>query len=645
MSNEEHCESHCCEEEISPKKIVLAIVLFVAAILVEHLIHIKNMEALTKGISLCLYAVSYLLCGFDVLKEAVESLFKGKCFNEEFLMALATVGAIVIGEYSEAVAVMILFEIGEFLEEKASEKTKKSISKLMDIRPDIVCVRRDNKEILVDAKDVKVGEIIVVKPGERVPLDGKISSGKSTVDTSALTGESVPRLVEVNSVVLSGFVNISGVIELVVEKEFSESTVSRILEMVENAQEKKAHAEKLISRFAKVYTPIVCLVALALAIIVPLVLGGGAGIWKTWIYRACEMLVVSCPCALVISVPLSFFSGIGLASKQGILIKGSSYIEFLSKVETVVFDKTGTLTKGVFVVSEIGLAENAEITNEELVSLITHAEYYSEHPISKSLKSFHQCELCGKLTIEEAEEISGHGIKCILDGKKIVAGNKKLMQLENIKNFKSCEQEIEGSIIYVASNGIFLGWIIISDIVKDDSKESISLLHKMGIKKTVMLTGDSENNANKVAKKLGIDSVRAELLPLGKVQEIENLLEQNKNTNNKIMFVGDGINDAPVLTRSDVGVAMGALGSDAAIEAADVVIMDDKMVKIPAAIKVAKKTMLNVQENITVSLGLKIIILALCAFGFANMWAAVFGDVGVCMLTILNSLRLFKSKS
>ncbi len=645
MSNEEHCESHCCEEEISPKKIVLAIVLFVAAILVEHLIHIKNMEALIKGISLCLYAVSYLLCGSDVLKEAVESLFKGKCFNEEFLMALATVGAIVIGEYSEAVAVMILFEIGEFLEEKASEKTKKSISKLMDIRPDIVCVRRDNKEILVDAKDVKVGEIIVVKPGERVPLDGKISSGKSTVDTSALTGESVPRLVEVNSVVLSGFVNISGVIELVVEKEFSESTVSRILEMVENAQEKKAHAEKLISRFAKVYTPIVCLVALALAIIVPLVLGGGAGIWKTWIYRACEMLVVSCPCALVISVPLSFFSGIGLASKQGILIKGSSYIESLSKVETVVFDKTGTLTKGVFVVSEIGLAENAEITKEELVSLITHAEYYSEHPISKSLKSFHQCELCGKLTIEEAEEISGHGIKCILDGKKIVAGNKKLMQLENIKNFKSCEQEIEGSIIYVASNGIFLGWIIISDIVKDDSKESISLLHKMGIKKTVMLTGDSENNANKVAKKLGIDSVRAELLPLGKVQEIENLLEQNKNTNNKIMFVGDGINDAPVLTRSDVGVAMGALGSDAAIEAADVVIMDDKMVKIPAAIKVAKKTMLNVQENITVSLGLKIIILALCAFGFANMWAAVFGDVGVCMLTILNSLRLFKSKS
>ncbi|MBQ0040206.1 MAG: heavy metal translocating P-type ATPase, partial [Treponema sp.] len=508
------------------------------------------------------------------------------CFSESFLMAVATIGAVVIGETMEACAVMILFQLGEYLEDKASDKTKDTIAELLDIRPDTACVIRDGKEAVIDADDVEVGEVIIVKPGELVPLDGIISKGSTMVDTSALTGESVPREINEGDEILSGFVNTRAVVEIKVTKEFGESTVSKILDLIENAQEKKASSEKFITRFAKVYTPIVCILAVAVAVVPPTILGWDEH-FKTWLYRACEMLVVSCPCALVISVPLSFFAGIGRAGKDGILVKGSNYLELLSRAKTVAFDKTGTLTKGVYEVTAVEVAEGCDLSKEELAALVTHAEYYSDHPVSKSLKNFHACENCGKLTVEEAEEISGHGIKCVVDGKKVIAGNRKLMVLEKVSGFdekKEAADKVSGSVVYVAVDGTFAGKIIVSDVVKENAKSAIEKIHNVGIPTTVMLTGDTRNNAEVIADSIGIDEVRAELLPQNKVEEIENLIKDSSGT---VVFVGDGINDAPVLTRSDVGIAMGAMGSDSAIEAADIVIMDDNIENVALAVRLA----------------------------------------------------------
>lgn len=631
---------------MSLKKIILSALLFAAGIVVEKFIapSAGDNVQMVRGIFLALYFGSYILCGLPVIREAVEGLSKGKCFGEAFLMALATIGAVAIGETMEACAVMILFQLGEYLEDKASDKTKDTIEELLDIRPDTACVIRGGKEVVIDADDVEVGETIIVKPGELVPLDGIVSKGSTMVDTSALTGESVPRKIGEGEEILSGFVNARAVIEIKVTKEFGESTVSKILDLIENAQGKKASTEKFITRFAKVYTPIVCILAVAVAVVPPTILGWNEN-FRTWLYRACEMLVVSCPCALVISVPLSFFAGIGRGGKDGILVKGSSYLELLSRAETVAFDKTGTLTKGVYEVTAVEVAEGCSLSKDELAALVTHAEYYSDHPVSKSLKNFHTCENCGKLTVEEAEEISGHGIKCIVDGKKVLAGNKKLMLLEKVLGFNEnidSEKKSAGSVVYVAVDGVFAGKIIVSDVVKENAKSAIEKIHNVGIPTTVMLTGDTKDNAQAIADSIGIDEVRAELLPQDKVEEIERFMG-NRN-GGTVVFVGDGINDAPVLTRSDVGIAMGVMGSDSAIEAADIVIMDDNIENVALAIKLAKKTMINVKQNIAFSIAVKVAILGLCACGFVNMWLAVFGDVGVCLLTILNSIRLLKKK-
>ena len=639
-------EEHEHGEEMSLKKIILSALLFAAGIIVEKFFapSAGDNAMVFRGIYLALYFGSYIICGLPVIREAVESLSKGKCFSESFLMAVATIGAVAIGEYMEACAVMILFQFGEYLEDKASDKTKDTIEELLDIRPDTACVIRDGKEMEIDADDVEVGETIIVKPGELVPLDGMISKGSTMVDTSALTGESVPREINEGDEILSGFVNTRAVIEIKVTKEFGESTVSKILDLIENAQGKKASTEKFITRFAKVYTPIVCILAVAVAVVPPAILGWNEN-FRTWLYRACEMLVVSCPCALVISVPLSFFAGIGRAGKDGILVKGSSYLELLSRAKTVAFDKTGTLTKGVYEVTAVEVAEECNLSKDELAALVTHAEYYSDHPVSKSLKNFHACENCGKLTVEEAEEISGHGIKCVVDGKKVIAGNGKLMVLEKVQGFderSEAASDVAGSVVYAAIDGVFAGRIIISDVVKENAKAAIEKIHNVGIPTTVMLTGDTESNAQAIASSIGIDEVRAELLPQNKVEEIECLMKNNSG--GTVVFVGDGINDAPVLTRSDVGIAMGAMGSDSAIEAADIVIMDDNIENVALAIKLAKKTMVNVKQNIGFSIAVKVAILGICACGFVNMWLAIFGDVGVCLLTILNSIRLLKKK-
>ncbi len=643
------------EEEGDLKKIAISAVLFICALLVEHLPFFESFNPLYVRIGyVALYAVAYLLTGLEVIHEAIESLMKGKVFGEEFLMTVATVGAIAMGEFSEAVAVMILFQIGEFLEDFAVDKSKKSITSLMDIRPDKANIKVGNDITEILAQDVKIGDVIVVKAGERVPLDGKIISGSTLVDTSALTGESVPREVVTGDEVMSGFVNTSGIIEVEVTKVFGESTVSRVLEMVQNAQSKKAQAQRFISRFAKVYTPIVCGLSLCIAIIPSLVIVfGGIGlegyesinsVWKTWIYRALEILVVSCPCALVISVPLSFFAGIGLASKNGILVKGSNYIEMLASMNTAVFDKTGTLTKGVFEVSDIHLSASATLNTEELIALATHAEYYSNHPISRSLKNVHHCEMCENLKGNDVQEISGHGVKCVIDGKTVLAGNKKLMDKEGVTGYEDCEKTDGGTIIHVALGGVYQGHIVISDQAKDDAKYAITSLHNAGVKNIVMLTGDAESAAKATAVQLVLDEVYAGLLPQDKVSKIESFIKANEGTKNRVAFVGDGINDAPVLSRSDVGIAMGGLGSDAAIEAADVVIMDDMPSKVAVAVKIAKKTMLNVRENVTFALVIKVLIMVLCSLGIANMWVAVFGDVGVTMIAVLNAMRIMKSK-
>lgn len=659
------CKCGCCcdddeeEEEHSLKKIISAAVFFVIGLLTEHFsFFTKNTdipEIIFKAmpwISAAFCFAAFILVGLEVIKGAVKNIRSGNIFGEQFLMSVAAIGAIFVGEFPEAVAVMLFYQIGEFFQDYAVDKSRDSIKSLMDIRPDHANVIRNGKTETVSPDEVKIGEIIEVRPGERVPLDGIVVEGKSFVETSALTGESIPREIsaENKSQILSGFVNVTGLLKIQVTKAYGESAVVRILNLTQKASSVKARTEKFITKFAKIYTPVVCLLALTLALIPPLVLKLSAPEiyqnygFSVWIYRALSFLVVSCPCALVISIPLSFFCGIGKASAAGVLIKGSNFVESLAKIKTAVFDKTGTLTKGTFSVTEI--YPESGITKDALLAAAAHAESYSDHPISKSLKKAHQCPLCGKLNILGAEVVAGKGISAVVEGQKILAGNSKLMESEKTAGFHKLEKPAAGSIVYVAIDGKYAGCIVISDAEKEDSRETISQLKKLGIKETVMLTGDTKSSAEIAGKTLGIDKVYADLLPEDKVSKIEELIEKNKanSKENKIMFVGDGINDSPVLARADVGVAMGALGSDAAIEAADVVIMDDKPSRIIGAIKIARRTMQIVYENIILSIGVKALIMILNTVGIGNLWLAVFGDVGVCFLAVLNAARLSAGK-
>ena len=603
--------------------IIISLILFLFSIIVKF----QNV-----WINNVIYIVSYLLVGFKIVKKAIRNIARGKIFDENFLVAIATIGAFGIGEFPEAVAVMLFYQIGELFQDYAVDKSKKSIASLMDIRPDYANVNRNSKIEKVNPGEVKIGEIILVKPGEKIPLDGIVIEGNSMIDTSALTGESVPRKASIGDNVLSGCINKNGLLTIKVTKEFGESTVSKILDLVENASSKKSKSEKFISKFAKYYTPIVVIVALLLAVIPPLILKNAT--FVEWIYRALAFLMVSCPCALVISIPLGFFGGIGGASKIGVLIKGSNYLEMLSNTETVVFDKTGTLTQGVFEVQKI---KSIGISEEELIKIVAHAESFSNHPVAESVKKAYGKEINKKL-ISKTEEISGHGIMAIVEDKEVLVGNDKLMKQKNI-NYEEC-QEI-GTTLYIAINNVFAGYIVISDKIKEDSKLAIEEIKKLNIKNTVMLTGDRKEVGEAVAKKLNLDEVYTELLPDGKVKKVEELLKL-KSEKGKIAFVGDGINDAPVLALSDIGIAMGGLGSDAAIEAADIVIMTDEISKISKAIKISRKTMKIVKENIIFAIAVKVIVLILSAVGIATMWEAVFADVGVSILAIINSLRMLK---
>lgn len=582
-----------------------------------------------EWLQIALFIISYIIVGGDVVKRAVKNIFKGQVFDESFLMSIATIGAFFIGEYPEGVAVMLFYQVGELFQSYAVGKSRKSIASLMDIRPDYANVKKGDELVKVDPDEVQIGDIIVIKAGEKIPLDGKVIEGSSMIDTSALTGESVPREVEVGSDILSGCININGVITAEVTKEFGESTVSKILDLVENASSKKSNSEQFITKFARYYTPVVVIIAVFLAIIPPLVIDGAT--FSDWIYRALAFLVVSCPCALVISIPLSFFGGIGGASKKGVLVKGSNYLEALAETEIVVFDKTGTLTKGVFNVQEI---HPEGVSKEELLELTAHAESYSNHPISLSLKRAYSKEIDNG-RISDVEEISGHGVIATVDGKKVMAGNIKLMKMMDIPYFKG---ELIGTIVHVAVNNKYIGYIVIADEVKEDSAQAIKELKAANIKQTVMLTGDNKSIGSKVAKELGLDKVYAELLPADKVEKLEELFSQ-KSKKGKLAFVGDGINDAPVLARADIGIAMGGLGSDAAIEAADVVIMTDEPSKIATAMKISKKTLKIAHQNIVFAIGIKIIVLILSAFGIATMWAAIFADVGVTIIAVLNAFR------
>ena len=607
-------------------KILIALVIYIIAIAGKfETIWIKD----------TLFIVSYLIVGLSILKKAVRNIFRGKVFDENFLMAVATLGAFGVGEFPEAVAVMLFYQIGELFQSYAVDKSRKSISSLMDIRPDYAYVIRDNKEEKVDPDEVKIGELIVVKPGEKIPLDGIIIEGTAMLDTKALTGESVPVEVKENDEVLSGSINESGKILIKVSKEYGESTVSKILDLVENASSKKSKSENFITKFAKYYTPTVVIIAAILAIIPPFIFTETS--FSEWIYRALSFLVVSCPCALVISIPLSFFGGIGGASKMGILIKGSNYLEALASTEIAVFDKTGTLTKGVFEVQKI---ETNNIEKDELLKIAAYAENYSNHPIAKSIQNAYKKEIDTN-KIKNIKEISGHGISVMVNNKDVLIGNEKLMEENKIKYTKS---EDIGTILYIAVNKEYKGLIIISDEIKDDSFELVKNLKKLGVKKTVMLTGDKKTVGKDVGEKLGLDEVYTELLPDGKVEKVEKLM-QEKTEKGKLIFVGDGINDSPVLALSDIGIAMGALGSDAAIEAADVVIMTDEPSKINNAIQIAKKTMRIVKENITFAIFVKVAVLFFSAFGLSTMWEAVFADVGVSILAILNSLRVLRVKN
>lgn len=588
-----------------------------------------------EWLQIALFIISYIIVDGDVVKRAVKNIFKGQVFDENFLMSIATIGAFFIGEYPEGVAVMLFYQVGELFQSYAVGKSRKSIASLMDIRPDYANVKKGDELVKVDPDEVQIGDIIVIKAGEKIPLDGKVIEGSSMIDTSALTGESVPREVEVGSDILSGCININGVITAEVTKEFGESTVSKILDLVENASSKKSNSEQFITKFARYYTPVVVIIAVFLAIIPPLVIDGAT--FSDWIYRALAFLVVSCPCALVISIPLSFFGGIGGASKKGVLVKGSNYLEALAETEIVVFDKTGTLTKGVFNVQEI---HPEGVSKEELLELTAHAESYSNHPISFSLRRAYSKEIDNG-RISDIEEISGHGVIATVDGKKVMVGNIKLMKMMDIPYFKG---ELIGTIVHVAVNNKYIGYIVIADEVKEDSAQAIKELKAANIKQTVMLTGDNKSIGSKVAKELGLDKVYAELLPADKVEKLEELFSQ-KSKKGKLAFVGDGINDAPVLARADIGIAMGGLGSDAAIEAADVVIMTDEPSKIATTMKISKKTLKIAHQNIVFAIGIKIIVLILSAFGITTMWAAIFADVGVTIIAVLNAFRALNVKN
>lgn len=606
-------------------KILIALVIYIIAI-------VGNFENI--WIKDALFIISYLIVGFSILKKAIRNIFRGKVFDENFLMAVATIGAFGVGEFPEAVAVMLFYQIGELFQSYAVDKSRKSISSLMDIRPDYANVIRNNKEEKVDPDDVKIGELIVVKPGEKIPLDGIIAEGTTMLDTKALTGESVPVEVKVNDEVLSGSINESGKILVKVSKEYGESTVSKILDLVENASSKKSKSENFITKFAKYYTPTVVIIAVILAIAPPFIFKGTS--FSEWIYRALSFLVVSCPCALVISIPLSFFGGIGGASKMGILIKGSNYLEALASTEIAVFDKTGTLTKGVFEVQKI---ETNNIDKDELLEIAAYAENYSNHPIAKSIKNAYKKQIDTN-RIKDIKEISGHGISVKIDNKNVLIGNEKLMEENKIEYTKS---EDIGTILYVAINNKYKGLIIISDEIKEDSLGLIKNLKDLGVKKTVMLTGDKKTVGEAVGEKIGLDEVYTELLPDGKVEKVESLMRE-KTEKGKLVFVGDGINDSPVLAMSDIGIAMGALGSDAAIEAADVVIMTDEPSKIADAIGLSRKTMKIVKENIVFAIFIKVLVLVLTAIGLSTMWEAVFADVGVSIIAIINALRMLKVK-
>ena len=586
-----------------------------------------------KGaLALILFVASYLLIGGKVVLTAIKNIARGQLFDENFLMTVATIGAFSISEYPEAVAVMLFYEIGETIQGYAVNKSRSSISSLMDIRADYANIIIDGKEKKVSPETVKVEDIILVKPGEKIPLDGIVVEGESFVDTSALTGESVPRKIAVNDEILSGGINTNGVLKVKVTKKFGESTVSRILEMVENAANKKANTEKFITKFAKVYTPIVVALAILIAVVPSIFIKDA--LFSTWLYRALVFLVVSCPCALVVSVPLGFFAGIGGASKKGVLVKGSNYLELLKDLETVVFDKTGTLTEGVFTVTEIN---TNNIQKEKLIEIAAMAESFSNHPIAISIIKEYGKEI-DKEVIEEYEEIAGHGIKAVINNEEVLIGNAKLM---NQFNISYNEVDSIGTVVYCAINGEFKGSIVISDKIKENADEALINLKAAGVKKTVMLTGDNKKTAEKVGEKVNIDEVHSELLPLGKVKEVEKLLKAS-NKNGRLAFVGDGVNDAPVLARADIGIAMGAMGSDAAIEAADVVLMEDKTSKIAKAIKIAKRTLRIAKENIIFAIMVKVIVLILAALGLAPMWLAVFADVGVTVIAVLNAMRTLK---
>lgn len=622
------CENHHKHEEENNENIVLARVIL--AIVLFSLAMIFT-SAPTFKISLL--GISYFIAGYDILIKALKNIIKGQVFDENFLMGIATLGAIGIKEYPEAVMVMVLYQIGEYLQDKAVEKSQNSITELMDIRPDYANLEKGEDLTKISPYEVKIGDTIIVKTGEKIPLDGIIIDGTATLDTSALTGESRPREVKIGDEAISGCINTNGLLKIRVTKEYGQSTVSKILDLVENASSKKTKTENFITKFAKIYTPVVVLAALFLAILPPLILGSN---FSVWINRALTFLVISCPCALVISVPLGFFAGIGGASKCGILVKGSSYLELLSKPETIVFDKTGTLTQGCFKVVKI--VQQEDTTKEELLELTAYAESYSNHPIALSIKKAYDKNI-DKNRISEISEIAGNGVRAEINGCSILVGNENLLKNHNISYQKANET---GTIVYTAKNSKFLGYIVISDKLKEDAQKAIMKLKKLKLQ-TVMLTGDTEDSGLTVAKELNIDKAYTQLLPIDKVDKIEDIIEQ-KTKNKSVIFVGDGINDAPVLTRADVGIAMGGLGSDAAIEAADVVIMDDKPTKVATAIKIAKQTLTIVKENIAFALGIKVLFLILGAFGFVTMWGAVFADVGVTLIAVLNSLRALKIK-
>ena len=621
MCEHHHHEHRDENNKIQIVKIILALILFITAMF-------SNITSTAKILT---FLAAYVVAGGDVVLKALKNILKGEVFDENFLMVIATVGAFAIQEYPEAVMVMILYQIGEFLQDKAVEKSRKSISQLMDIRPDYANIEIDGKLVKVSPTDVKTGDIIIVKTGEKIPLDGTVIEGQASVDASALTGEAVPRELKTGSQAISGCININGLLKIKVEKEFGESTVSKILELVEHAGSKKAKAENFITKFARYYTPAVVTGALILAIFPPIVLHSE---FSLWLQRALTFLVISCPCALVISVPLGFFAGIGGASKEGILIKGACYIEALSNPDSVVFDKTGTLTKGIFKVTAI---HPVGVTEQDLLELCAKTENYSSHPIAISLKEAYAKEIDTE-NIKNIEEIAGNGVKAEIDGNEILAGNAHFMTMFNIELQKL---QAPGTIVYAAKNKKFIGYIVISDELKDDAKSAIASLKSMA-KQTIMLTGDSKTAADYVAQQLGVDKVYSELLPAQKVEQLEKLIE-NKAKGKSVIFVGDGINDAPVLTRADVGIAMGGLGSDAAIEAADAFIMDDKPSKIVKTILIARKTMSIVKQNIIFALGIKALFLILGAFGIITMWGAVFADTGVALLAVLNSLRALKA--